>query len=62
MFSERAVPRLILMFAALAVTLAVGYVRFTRRAEVLRPAGLGSLEARVEAVERKLKAISDATR
>lgn len=62
MFSERAVPRLILMIAALAVTLAVGYVRFTRRGETQHRAEPGSLEARVTEVERKLRAISEASR
>lgn len=61
LLSERAVPRLVLMLAALAVTVVVGYVRFTKRAKQGHEAD-ADLAGRVDTLERRMQALGDALR
>lgn len=63
-WQERSAPRLVLMLAALVVSVVVGYVRFAKRHPEpdAASAEVGPLADRVTDIEARLRSISDALR
>lgn len=65
LWSDRTMPRLLLMLAALAVTVVVGWIRFSRPGKAVQvsdEASSSELAARVSDLEARLRALGDVLR